>query len=195
MDKINDVISSVVYYLQSCGLIGGFFLIFLESIFPMLPLGIFIGFNIMAYGNVTGFLLSYFATVFGSVMSFTLFRFLLKKFFYKLFKEKTKEEIKKIMQKITYIDFNQLVVIIALPFTPAFLVNIAAGLSNISWKKYLISIFIGKIAIIYFWGFVGENILTNIKNPIVLLKTFIIVIIVYLISKIVEKIINVEERK
>lgn len=193
LDKIESFINISVNYLQSIGYIGGFLLVLLESIFPILPLGIFIGFNIMAYGNILGFIISWVATVVGCMLSFTLFRYLLKNLFYKLFKEKTRLKVEKFMNKMTNIDFNTLVVLLAMPFTPAFVVNIAAGLSNIKWKKYLVALLISKLAIVYFWGYVGTNILEGFKNPIVLVKMIVIVLIAYIISKIVEKIIKVEE--
>ena len=57
---------------------------------------------------------------------------------------------------MTNIDFNTLVVIIAIPFTPAFLVNIAAGLSNIPIKKYIFALLIGKPFMIYRSKFVRK---------------------------------------
>lgn len=193
LDKIESFINIGVTYLESIGYIGGFLLVLLESIIPVLPLGIFIGFNVIAYGNVLGFIISWCATVVGCMLSFTLFRYLLKNLFYKLFKEKTRLKVEKLMNKMTNIDFNALVVLLAMPFTPAFVVNIAAGLSNIKWKKYLVAILISKLVVIYFWGYVGTNILEGITNPIVLIKMIGLVLLAYIISKIVEKVIKVEE--
>lgn len=193
IDKLQYYINLGVNYLQSIGPIGGFLLIVLESIFPIMPLAVFIGFNFIAYGQFIGFLISWCGTIFGCMISFTLFRYILKNIFYRLFKEKTRKKVEKFMDKISNIDFNALVVLIAMPFTPAFVVNIAAGLSNISWKKYFISLLIGKLAIIYFWGYVGSNVISGFKDPTVIIKIIVIVFIAYLISKIIEKIVKVEE--
>lgn len=193
MDKLQELINIVTNYLQAMGPIGGFFLVLLESIFPVMPLAVFIGFNVLAYGNILGFIISWFATIVGCMLSFTLFRYVLKTLFYKMFKPKTQDKVEALMNKISDIDFNALVVLIALPFTPAFLVNIAAGLSHISWKKYFVALLIGKLSIIYFWGYVGENLLEGLQDPIVILKMIGVVIITYLISKIIEKIFKVEE--
>src|SRR5574344_2597963 len=123
VDKLQQFINAITSYLESTGPIGGFFLVILESIFPMMPLAVFIGFNVTAYGNIMGFIISWFATITGCMLSFTLFRYLLKNLFYKMFKEKTKIAVEKFMNKISNIDFNALVVLIAMPFTPAFIVN------------------------------------------------------------------------
>lgn len=193
LDKLQVYLQLIIDYLSSIGLIGGFFLIVLESVIPVLPLSVFVGLNILSFGNILGYVISYFGTIVGCMLSFIAFRYILRNLFYKIFKQKTRIKIENIMKKISNIDFNTFVIIIAIPFTPAFLINIAAGLSNMPIKKYICSILIGKIFMIYFWGYVGANLLESLKNPIILVKIIIIVLLAYLISKVVEKIINVEK--
>lgn len=193
LDKLQIYLQIIVDYLLQVGLIGGFLLIVLESVIPALPLSVFIGLNIITFGKILGYVISYFGTIVGCMLSFITFRYILKNYLYKIFKEKTRIKIEDLMKKMTNIDFNTLVVIIAIPFTPAFLVNIAAGLSNIPIKKYIFALLIGKPFMIYFWGYIGANLLESLKNPIILVKIIVIVLLAYLISKVVEKIINVEK--
>ena len=126
LDKLQIYLQIIVDYLLQVGLVGGFFLVVLESIIPALPLSIFIGLNIITFGKILGYVISYFGTIVGCMLSFITFRYILKNYLYKIFKEKTRIKIEDLMKKMTNIDFNTLVVIIAIPFTPAFLVNIAA---------------------------------------------------------------------
>lgn len=193
LDKLQIYLQIIVDYLLQVGLVGGFLLIVLESVIPALPLSVFIGLNIITFGKILGYVISYFGTIVGCMLSFITFRYILKNYLYKIFKEKTRIKIENLMKKMTNIDFNTLVVIIAIPFTPAFLVNIAAGLSNIPIKKYIFALLIGKPFMIYFWGYIGANLLESLKNPIILVKIIVIVLLAYLISKVVEKIINVEK--
>jgi SNARE-like domain protein len=193
LDKLQIYLQIIVDYLLQVGLVGGFLLIVLESVIPALPLSVFIGLNIITFGKILGYVISYFGTIVGCMLSFITFRYILKNYLYKIFKEKTRIKIEDLMKKMTNIDFNTLVVIIAIPFTPAFLVNIAAGLSNIPIKKYIFALLIGKPFMIYFWGYIGANLLESLKNPIILVKIIVIVLLAYLISKVVEKIINVEK--
>jgi len=193
LDKLQIYLQIIVDYLLQVGLVGGFLLIVLESIIPALPLSVFIGLNIITFGKILGYVISYFGTIVGCMLSFITFRYILKNYLYKIFKEKTRIKIEDLMKKMTNIDFNTLVVIIAIPFTPAFLVNIAAGLSNIPIKKYIFALLIGKPFMIYFWGYIGANLLESLKNPIILVKIIVIVLLAYLISKVAEKIINVEK--
>ena len=187
MEYIKNIMDFITNNLESFGLIGGFVLILLESVIPILPLGIFIGFNALVFGTFIGFSISYFATVVGCLLSFLLFRYIGKKWFYKLFKEKKKQEIEKWKEKITKMKLTTLTVILAIPFTPAFLVNIAAGLGDYNFKKYLIAILISKVAIIYFWGYVGTSLLESVTNPLILIKVFVIMVVAYITSKIAQK--------
>ena len=83
--------------------------------------------------------------------------------------------------------FPQLVVLIAVPFTPAFAVNIVAGLSKVSFKKFLGAILIGKIFLITFWGYIGTSLIDSVKDPIILLKIGIMLLVAYLVSKFISK--------
>ena len=76
-----------------------------------------------------------------------------------------------------------------MPFTPAFLVNIAAGLSKIETKKFILAILIGKIFMVYFWGFIGVSLIESLKNPFILLKVLILLIIAYIVSLFAKKLI------
>lgn len=182
IDKYLDV------FLSSMGVYGpiiGSFLICIESILPILPLSVFITLNFLAFGKLLGFLISWIFTILGCMLSFTLVRKNFKKAFDK--QRKNKERINKIMKTIENINFSSLVVIISIPFTPAFLVNIAAGLTKISYKRFLFALIIGKISLVYFWGYIGMSLLESIKNPYVLLKVLIMLFIAYIISYFVNK--------
>jgi uncharacterized membrane protein YdjX (TVP38/TMEM64 family) len=96
------------------------------------------------------------------------------------------------MTIIDKIKLESLTVIIAIPFTPAFLVNIAAGLSKIPFKKFLTALLIGKIFLVLFWGFVGTSLVESLTNPVALVKTLILLFMAFIISKIVSKKFNLD---
>lgn len=172
------------------GIIIGVGLIILESILPILPLALFIAISTIVLGNVLGFIVSWLATVAGCMLSFYIFRKGISGIFYKNLKEDG--HILKFMRRITEISFANLVLITAMPFTPAFSVNIAGGLSKISYKKFLCAILIGKIPMVYFWGFIGTTFLESLGEPIILIKICIMLLIVYILSKIVSKKFSIE---
>ena len=74
----NYVVSFLNYYVANVNIVSSFFLgifiIILESILPMLPLGLFVAFNVVIFGNVLGFFMSWVATLIGCSLSFFIFR-------------------------------------------------------------------------------------------------------------------------
>ncbi|MDD6878876.1 MAG: VTT domain-containing protein [bacterium] len=180
IDIIQDFVNNTVIYLQQFGILFGCFIVILESIIPALPLGVFIAFNIMAFGNVVGFIISWISTCFGCCLSFFVFRKFFSKRIYK------HPKLVKINNTLKKISFTNLVLIIALPFSPAFLINIACGISKTSFKKYISAILLGKLSIVYFWGFISKSFLESITD----IKTMCILVILLLISYIVSKIVN-----
>ena len=157
------------------------FLIFIESIIPVLPLFVFITVIFLKYGAIFGFILSWLFTILGCMSSYFLVKY------FKLDGPK----LKKIISMIKRVSFPELVTIIAIPFTPAFLINIAAGMAKMPTKKFILAIMIGKISLVLFWGFIGTSLVDSLNNPIIMLKIVIIVLIAYIISFIVNKKFNI----
>lgn len=187
MEYVDIFVQSCIQIMSHFGILAGIFLILLESIIPALPLSVFITLNLMTYGNIIGFLLSWLATIVGCSLSFFLFRFVFRNKFDRFVKKKDQKELKKWMKKISSIRFSSLAILIAIPFTPAFFVNIAAGLSKMSYQKFFLALFIGKFIMVYFWGYVGTTLMESLTNVGVLLKIAGLLLIVYVLSKIIEK--------
>lgn len=171
------VISSPPYI----GVLIGMFVIILESMIPVLPLAVFIALNMILFGNLAGFIMSWVSTIIGCIIMFIVSR----KYFSNFFDRKTKKskKVRNLMNIINKMEFSTLVIITALPFTPAFLINIAAGLSKMSYKKFVMSILISKIAVIYFWGYIGTTFLESLSDISVLAKLGIILGATYVLSK------------
>ena len=172
------------------GLIIGMLIIILESMIPILPLAVFIAINMLVFGNIFGFILSWISTIIGCLIAFTICRKGLSDKFYSKIKKDGK--IDNLMYKISNIKFSNLVIVTALPFTPAFAVNIASGLSTISYKKFLTAIIIAKLSIVYFWGFIGTTFIESITNIKVLIELCLIILVAYIISKVVMKKFNID---
>ncbi|MGE5455821.1 MAG: TVP38/TMEM64 family protein [Ignavibacteriales bacterium] len=162
----------------------------LESIMPFLPLAVFIAVNMLVFGNLVGFIISYIGTILGCLLSFTIFRKGFSKWLYKRIKHK--DNLTDLMKKISNIRFSTLVLITALPFTPAFSVNIAAGLSKIRYRKFLAAMIVSKVSIVYFWGFVGTTFLESITDVKVLIELGLILVGAYVLSIFVNKRFKIE---
>ena len=166
-------------------------LIVLEGIFAFLPLVVFVTINIITLGAFFGGILSWILTTIGSFLAFYLCRIGLSNFFQRKI---SKGKISKFMTKIDNLKFKQLVLIIAIPFAPSFFINVGAGLSKISIKKYLYALLIGKVFVILFLGYIGSNVIECLKNPLVLIKVVMLVVIAYIIAQVVNKKFDLDER-
>jgi uncharacterized membrane protein YdjX (TVP38/TMEM64 family) len=186
MEKLSDFIYNIINMIGVYGPILACVLILFESIIPIMPLALFITINFLAFGNFIGFIISWVFTVLGCIMSFILFRKGVQGWFQKLTEDRVK--LNNLMIKFNNISLTELTLIIAIPFTPAFLVNIAAGLSKMPKRKFIVALLIGKLSIVYFWGYIGTSLVESLKNPVVLIKLVIIMILTYVVSLIVKKI-------
>ncbi len=185
-----EYIEKALLVLGNYGPILVCFVIVFESILPIIPLGLFVTLNFILLGNIAGFIVSWIFTIIGCMMSFTIFRKGFKNWFNK--NARSKKRIANMMKYIDKLETEQLVLILAIPFTPAFVVNIAAGLSHISRRKYFWALVQGKIFLVYFWGFMGISLIESITNPLALFKVFALLIIAYIASALVNKKYHIE---
>lgn len=170
-------------------LLGCVFII-LESIIPPLPLFVFITLNFVAYGKLVGFIISWICTCIGCLLSY----FLVKKFLrnWVLKKIKNVDLLTKWMSYIENLSLSKVTVILAIPFTPAFMVNIAAGICNMDFKKFSIAILISKIFLVYFWGVVGTGLLESLHNPRSIITVIVMMVVAYLFSLIIKKVFKID---
>lgn len=191
---VNDIVGLLKEFASSqpfvVSLLFGFSLIVLESIIPILPLALFIALNMILFGNVLGFILSWIATIIGCIASYFLFEKGLSKRVYKSVEKRP--SVEKTVKAIRNIKFSNLVLIMAIPFTPAFFINIAAGLSRMNLKKFIFALLISKIFIVYFWGFIGTTLVESLTDIGVLIKLAVILLVAFGLSKLVLKKFNIE---
>lgn len=192
MDAIGNIINTCTDLILNGGFIVGFILIFIESFMPFLPLGVITTLNINAFGFIFGTILSWSATCVSCILIYTLVYNISNKYIYKLFKKTTQEKIDKAINKFQNIHLSTLTLIITLPFTPSFLVNILSGVAGIKKEKFITALLIGKLFMVSFWGVIGKSFLesmTDIKSIIFITLTLIIA---YAISKLVSKKMHIE---
>lgn len=179
-EAFDQIVSFFIDNINEMGPLFGILIILLESVFPIIPLAVFLSFNAIAFGPFWGFLLNWFATCLGCLLSYYVFK--------KGIGERIDKKIKKdskVIEMIKYINklsFPSLVLLMALPFTPAFAVNIAAGLSNMESKKFIPAVLISKPSIIFFWSYVGKTIILSIGDIWKIIQMVLILILTYLVS-------------
>jgi len=184
-EAIDELITNLLGVLGSFGAILGCVFILFESIIPILPLSVFITLNFMTFGSLVGFIISWVFTVLGCMLSFWIFKNGISERLYNRFKNSDK--LSNFMDIMHDMKFANLVLVIAIPFTPAFLINIAAGISRVDTKKYLYALMLGKISLVYFWGYIGVSLIESFKNPMILIKVVVILVIMYIVSFVINK--------
>ena len=195
-DFMNEVLSAfydfIITSIESMGIYGPIFaslLIVLESILPPLPLCFFITINFLGFGKIGGFFISWICTILGCMISFLLTKKGLSGWIRKFVKDNGL--IDTWLSYIKKLSLSKLTIVLSIPFTPAFLVNIAAGLSRMDTKKFFVSIVISKIFIVLFWGLVGSSFVESLKNPIDMLIIGLMIVIAYLLSLIINKLFKI----
>ena len=197
MAFIQELSTNLQTYLLSIGIMGAFLscgIIVAESILPCMPVAIFISILFYTFGSFFGFVMCWLCTILGCVISYKVCRsklrgFVINKFIVRL-SEKNQRRINNIIEYITGLSTTSLTVLMALPFTPAFVVNIAAGLANVRKKKFYTALIIGKAFMVYFWGYVGKSLLESMTNPLIIVKVVAMLVGAYVLSKISSKIFN-----
>ena len=185
LETIYDWVNTTIISWGSYGVLFSCLLIVVESMVPVLPLTVFIAINFILWKPFLGFVISWIFTIIGCSLSY----FLCQKFFQKFVNEKLRKNglIEKLMVKIDKISLASLITLLAMPFTPAFAINIAAGVSKMSFQKFLIAILISKIFLVFFWGFIGVGLVESLKNPYFLALIAIMLILAYAIGSLVNK--------
>lgn len=167
------------------GYIPGFIMLYLRAIVPVLPLTLYVVLLIHAYGLFPGIIISWLGIVSGT---FTVF-LICKKFVNTIRMKKLKSR-KSVQRQISFIDRQGLIplfVLLCFPFTPNTLINIIASLSHIKIKYYFFVLVISKLISITILGVMGKEIFTIFTNPLRALIMIVLLVVLWFISKKVEK--------
>ena len=192
MDLINTIVEYSTEVISNGGILFGMLLIMIESFIPVLPLSVFIALNTHTFGLLPGILMSWVSTCIGCYISYLIFYYVSNNIIYKYLSKKTRNKIDKAVDKFQNISLANLTVRITLPFTPAFLINILAGVSGMSKKKYIVALLIGKIFMVSFWGYIGKSFVESMTDISAIIVMSIMIIIAYALSKLIGKNANIE---
>lgn len=192
MEAVTYLVDLCTYYLSKLGLIGGFSLVLLEALIPALPLSVFVALNVNTFGLLSGTLISWIGTCVGCYLCYLFFYFLSNKVIYKYLNEKMKNKVEKSIKKFKNISISKLVILITLPFMPSFFINFISGIAGVSKEKFFVSLMIGKLFMIIFWGYIGKSFLESMTDIKTIIYIIVALILAYILSKIVGKKMNIE---
>ena len=194
MEFLNNLYDILDNWLSTAGYWGGLVccaLILIEPLLPFLPMFIFVTINLLVFGYILGFILSYVCSVLGCALFYVIVHKLFSKKAHKFYKDRKK--INGLMTKYKNLRFETLTTIISMPFTPSIMINLFAAVSGMSFKKYITAEIIAKIFITIFWGFIGVNLIKCFENPKYLLIIAFMLLCGYLLSKLINKKYNLDD--
>jgi len=186
VEDVTIIIENLIYGMGAFAPIFACLLITIESIIPVLPLFTFITINFIYFGTFYGFLISWIFTSLGCFLSYFLVYKGISKWYNK--KISNTKLLLDWTEKIKNISMPLFTVLLSMPFTPAFALNIAAALAQVPFKKFMFSVLIGKIFMVYFWGNIGTSFIESFQNPQVLTKISIMLLLAAFLSVLVNKI-------
>jgi uncharacterized membrane protein YdjX (TVP38/TMEM64 family) len=189
LENIMDLIREY----RSFGPLPGILLPMLEAFLPFLPLFLFVMANASAFGLWLGFLYSWIGAVAGALIVFLLVRKYGQKRILRFLKNQ--KQVQKLMKWVEKHGFGPLFILLCFPFTPSAVVNIVAGLSNISIAQYMLAVLTGKIVMIFTISFVGYDIRSLITQPIRTAIVALVIFILWYVGKIIEIKMNMSVEK
>ena len=167
------------------GYIPGFVLIYFRAIIPILPLTLYVILIMHTYGSIVGIIICWLGIVSGTFTMFLIFKRLVNTKKMKQFK--TKRSVQRLISFIDRQGLIPLFILLCFPFTPNTLINVVASLSHIKTKYYFIVLTLSKLISITVLGIMGREVTTIFTNPIRAIVTILFFIILWFISKRVEK--------
>lgn len=137
------------------GPLPGILLPFAESFLPVLPLFLIAAGNASAYGLGLGFLYSWLGSALGAVALFLVARRFGGKLNDYLSRKYPKAD--HFFNWVEHRGFTPLFILFCFPFTPSFIITIAAGMSRIPFGIFFSSVLLGKAVMIFMMSFVGHD--------------------------------------
>lgn len=128
-------------------------LMIIQNMFTIIPLLLLISANVSIFGFIEGYIWSWLISIIGAVISFLTTRYLFQSFFTKYVNDDLKQ---KIDDKGFWFVFTGRV----FPFMPTSVVNIAAGISSIGFKKFLHATLLGNMIFFFILSFISEQLLS-----------------------------------
>lgn len=153
----------------------------LESFIPMLPLTAIVAWNVAAYGFYLGAMYSWIGTCIGCTVSFLFWRAVLGRRMERY--AKNHEKIMKARRFVKKIKPVTLFLILMMPFTPSSFMNFAFGVSVYSKRRYLLTLYCAKVAMIVLLALIGQSLVLSLDEPLFIITAIAMIAILIYLSK------------
>jgi len=160
-------------------------LMYLSSVFPILPYAVIMPFLFQYFGLPLGFVIAWVLTCLGCFTAYKIVKITNDRLLKIKIIKKHELLLTKWMMIVKSSSLEQFVLMLSIPFIPAFMMNIVSAVSGMSRRKYIVGILIGKAFLLVFWGFIGVSLVESFENPNNLLLIIILLGFAFIISKLV----------
>ena len=143
-----------------------------ESFLPPLPLFAIVALNVAAHGGFLVFAYSWIGVLLGGTLMFLFWRRVGKRFFWKV--ASRSEKLEKAQRWVSRLDVASLFMLSVLPFAPSSFMHFAFGISDFDEKRYLITMLLGKGAMVAMMALFGQSIVSSLKNPVYLILAVVL---------------------
>jgi uncharacterized membrane protein YdjX (TVP38/TMEM64 family) len=145
----------------------------IQNIFTLIPLILLITINVTFFGFFYGYLWSWFTSIIGSIIVFLIVRYWFQAFLLPKINKQMNEKIEE----------NGFVVVFIsriFPFIPTSFVNIAAGVSSIRFKQFILATLLGNMIYIFALSLIPLGFLSlNFEQFIFVIIAMICVLIIF----------------
>ncbi|WP_411343733.1 TVP38/TMEM64 family protein [Paenibacillus sp. WLX1005] len=157
---------------------------FLKSFIPPMPTVIVLGVNAAVYGLWIGFLYSYIGIIGGSLVAFALIRKLSQHRY--LARLTNRPKVDRTRRWIREHGFTYVFLLSLFPVGPFTMLNIAAGLSGIRFRSFLIAILFGRGLMVFAVSFIGADLALYWEKPWYIALVVLFIVVCLMISRRIE---------
>lgn len=155
--------TKLIEFLGPFGFLVGILMTFIEAFIPPIPLAVLTTINVITFGFIQGYALSYIGTVIGSYCVFLILEKFDRRFISKYIEHH--HRFKSLLIWIKEKGIFPIFILLTFPFTPSIIVAILAALSDMQREKYLLALIGGKFIMVLSLSFIGYNIESFLSHP------------------------------
>jgi uncharacterized membrane protein YdjX (TVP38/TMEM64 family) len=148
----------------------------IQNMFTIIPLLLLISVNVSIFGFIQGYIWSWLISIAGAVISFLITRYWFQTFFTKYVNNEFKQKIEE--KGFWFVFIGRI-----LPFMPTSVVNIAAGISSIRFKKFLYATLLGNMIYFLLLSFISQGILSIPWESLLYASIAVVGLIAFVIMK------------
>ncbi len=157
-----------------------FLLMILQNTFTFIPMALIIVVNVTFFGFFFGLLWSLFSSLIGCLICFLLSRYLFQSIVMKKVDFKIKEKIEE--NGFTFVFISRLLI-----FVPTSLINMTAGITSISMRKFMLATLLGKGIYIFTFSFVTYGFLSLENGESIILYSAVLIALLIFITGVIKK--------